>query len=53
MTNGLKSYTSKETKLRVTLCDECAEHYGLNNQSKYIVEDYSQVTNKVRPKANA
>lgn len=38
------SFFSKETSLRVTVCDKCASDMGLTDQSKFIAVDHDLLT---------
>ncbi len=43
-TDNLKSYFHKESQLRVTVCEKCAEHNKLNDENKYLSIPYNELT---------
>jgi len=42
--DNIKSYFSKESQLRVTVCDECAVSNRLNDEKKYEIVPYKDLT---------
>jgi|GEM_PF-7114951 len=43
-TKELVSFFNKETGLRKTVCNSCADSNGLSNNDKYLTEKYSNLT---------
>lgn len=43
-TENINSFFHKESQLRVTVCDKCAEANGLTNKDKYIRIPHKELT---------
>ncbi len=54
-TDNIKSFFHKESQLRVTVCDSCAEQNGLTNKDKYFSVPHTELTKEQNrtPKPNA
>lgn len=49
----IKSYFHAVEKMRVTVCDKCADKYGLTEKNGWSVKKYSELTEEEKKTQNA
>lgn len=50
---SMKSYFHKTEGMRVTVCDKCAERYGLINKETYSSTDYTDLKDEQKKTPDA
>ena len=51
----IKSFFTKNENIRVTVCNRCANEYGLNDENKYTIVKHDELSEsqKEKPKPDA